>query len=95
MPLRRRILAQTQLFYNGMLEGVYDLLDSYRENVRTGQSVIDAVKEYWIADAELGRAAGGRLPAPAPAEPVSSLGAKPLQEKPATDSAQPARSHSH
>ncbi len=95
VPLRRKILAQTQLFYNGMLEGVYDLLDSYRENVRTGQSVIDAVKEYWIAHAELGRAVGGRLPAPAPAEPVSSPDAKPQQEKPAADSAQPAPSHSH
>jgi outer membrane protein TolC len=93
VPLRRKILGQTQLFYNGMLEGVYDLLDSYRENVRTGQSVIDAVKEYWIAHAELGRAVGGRLPAPA--EPVSFLDAKPLQKKPAAGAAQPGPSHSH
>ena len=93
VPLRRKILAQTQLFYNGMLEGVYDLLDSYRENVRSGQSVIDAVKEYWIAHAELGRAVGGRLPAPTPAEPASSPDAK--QKKPAADAAQPGHTHSH
>jgi outer membrane protein TolC len=95
VPLRRKILAQTQLFYNGMLEGVYELLDSYRENVRSGQSVIDAVKEYWIAHAELGRAVGGRLPAPVFAEPASSPDAKPPQEKPAADSARPGHSHSH
>ena len=89
VPLRRKILAQTQLSYNGMLEGIYDLLDSYRENLRTGQSVIDAVKEYWTAHAELGRSVGGRLPAPAPTEPASSPDAKPQQEKPAADSAQP------
>jgi len=95
VPLRRKILAQSQLFYNGMLEGVYDLLDSYRENVRTGQSVIDAVKEYWIAHAELGRAVGGRLPAPASAAPASSSDTKPPQEKPAADAVPPVRSHSH
>jgi len=93
VPLRRKILAQTQLFYNGMLEGVYDLLDSYRENVRSGQSVIDAVREYWIAHAELGRSVGGRLPAPGSTEPASSPDAK--QGKPASDSSQPGPSHSH
>jgi outer membrane protein TolC len=95
VPLRRKILAQTQLSYNGMLEGVYDLLDSYRENVRAGQSAIDAVKEYWIADAELARAVGGRLPAPTRAEPASSLGAKPTREEPAAGAVQPGTSHSH
>jgi outer membrane protein TolC len=64
VPLRRRMLAQTQLAYNGMLEGIYDLLESYRESVLSGQMAIDAVKDYWIALAELERAVGGRLPAP-------------------------------
>jgi outer membrane protein TolC len=95
VPLRRKILAQTQLFYNGMLEGVYDLLDSYRGNIRAGQSVIDAVKEYWIAHAELGRAVGGRLPALTPAEPGSSFDVKPPQERPGADSARPGPSHNH
>lgn len=64
VPLRKEILAQTQLLYNGMLEGIYDLLDSYRENALAGQAAIDAVKDYWIAYAELERAVGGKLPAP-------------------------------
>ncbi len=66
VPLRRKILAQTQLFYNGMLEGVYDLLADYRESALAAQDLVEAQRDYWIAYAELERAVGGKLPAPAP-----------------------------
>ncbi|HWA12879.1 MAG TPA: TolC family protein [Burkholderiales bacterium] len=67
VPLRGRILAQTQLFYNGMLEGVYDLLADYRESAAAAQALVEAQRDYWIALAELERAVGGRLPPPGPA----------------------------
>ncbi len=62
VPLRQRIVAETQLFYNGMLEGIYNLLNDYREGVLAGKDYIDTQKDYWVAQAELERAAGGRLP---------------------------------
>jgi outer membrane protein TolC len=65
VPLRRRILAQTQLFYNGMLDGVYELLADYRESAAAAQGLVNAQRDYWIALAELERAVGGRLPAAA------------------------------
>jgi cobalt-zinc-cadmium efflux system outer membrane protein len=65
VPLRQRILSQTQLFYNGMLEGVYDLLADYRESAAAAQGLVNAQRDYWIALAELERAVGGRLPASA------------------------------
>ena len=100
VPLRRKILAQTQLLYNGMLEGVYDLLESYRENTLTGQLVIDAAKDYWIANAELARAVGGRLPAQAAAaESPSTLPSAPAtgKEKPEMKAVKPkpGNAHSH
>ena len=82
VPLRQKMLAQTQLAYNGMLEGIYDLLESYRESVLSGQMAIDAVKDYWIALAELGHAVGGRLPAP----PSAPLASEPAPAKPILDS---------
>jgi len=72
VPLRQKMLAQTQLAYNGMLEGIYDLLESFRESVLSGQMAIDAVKDYWIALAELEHAVGGRLPAPTSAPDLES-----------------------
>jgi outer membrane protein TolC len=73
VPLRRRILAQTQLFYNGMLEGVYDLLADYRESALAAQDLVEAQRDYWIAHAELERAVGGKLPAPVPSsEPAQA-----------------------
>lgn len=70
VPLRQRVLTQTQLMYNGMLEGVYDLLTDFREAIAAGRELIDAQREYWTALAELEHAVGGKLPglaAPSPA----------------------------
>jgi outer membrane protein TolC len=67
VPLRERIVKETQFLYNGMLESIYTLLNDYREGVMAGKDYIDAQKDYWIAHAELERAAGGRLPAMADA----------------------------
>ena len=99
VPLRRKILAQTQLLYNGMLEGAYDLLESYRESTLAGQSVIDAVKDYWIAQAELERAVGGRLPAAAALAKIpAAVSAKPTlgqDASRATNAVTPGNPHSH
>jgi len=86
LPLKNNILEETKLRYNGMLEGIYDLLVDAREQVIAGQTYIDALKDYWVAHAELERATGGTLPqeqnttapsstpAPESAEPAPTVG---------------------
>lgn len=63
LPRRRRIVEQTQLEFNGMLIGVYQLLQAKQGEVNAQQESIEAHRDYWIARSELERALGGPLPA--------------------------------
>jgi outer membrane protein, heavy metal efflux system len=62
LPLRARIVEQSQLHYNGMLLGAYQLLQAKQDEVEAQARSITAVRDYWIARADLERAVGGRLP---------------------------------
>lgn len=62
MPLRRQIQHQSLLHYNGMLIGMNELLADARERISAMLGFIDASREYWLAEAELQLAVGGRLP---------------------------------
>lgn len=59
IPLRRRIAEETLLRYNGMLIGVFELLNDAREQIADTRGAIDALKDYWTADASLQSACGG------------------------------------
>jgi outer membrane protein TolC len=65
IPLRKKISDETLLRYNGMLLSVFELLADSREQAAAVNGYITALKEFWIADANLEAALGGRLPAPA------------------------------
>jgi outer membrane protein TolC len=67
IPLRKKISDETLLRYNGMLLSVFELLADSREQAAAVNGYITALKDYWIADANLEAALGGRLPAPATA----------------------------
>ncbi len=62
IPLRRRIADETLLRYNGMLIGVFELLNDARAQIADTLGAIDAQKDYWIADAALQNACGGLSP---------------------------------
>jgi cobalt-zinc-cadmium efflux system outer membrane protein len=64
LPVEEKLVAQTQLHFNGMYVGVFELLQAKRDEIAAGQEYIAALKDYWTARAELERAVGGRLPAP-------------------------------
>ncbi len=66
VPLRRQIVDESTLHYNGMLIGVYELLADAREQVSAVQGHIAATRDFWMALADLQMAAGGRLPALSP-----------------------------
>ena len=69
IPLRKKISDETMLRYNGMLMSVFELLADARDQSTAANGYIDAVKEFWLAQASLEAALGGRLPAPVKGTP--------------------------
>ena len=70
LPLRARVVEQAQLQYNGMLIGVFELLEAKRAQIEAQREHVEALRAYWVARSELERAAGGKLPQ-APARPAA------------------------
>jgi len=64
IPIRERIVAETQKHVNYMLLGVFQLLQAKRDEVNASREYLEALRDYWIVVAELERAVGGKLPAP-------------------------------
>ena len=60
---RREVLAETLKNYNFMLRGVFELLESKRQELEASSAHIEALKDYWSKRADLERVAGGKLPA--------------------------------
>jgi cobalt-zinc-cadmium efflux system outer membrane protein len=73
IPRRERVVALEMERYNAMLGSIYDALRVKQREVDAYRGYIEAVRDYWIARAELDRAAGGRVDArpagPAPGAP--------------------------
>lgn len=61
VPRRQRILALTQLEYNAMLRGVYDLIRARQGLSDALREQVLAVRDYWLARTELDAAASGVL----------------------------------
>lgn len=70
IPLRQKIAGETLLRYNGMLASPFELLADAREQAAAVHATIDALKDFWLAEADLEAALGGRLPVPASAPAV-------------------------
>lgn len=62
VPLRKTISDEMLLRYNGMLVSVFELLADARDQIGAVNAYIDALKDYWLAQADLQQAMGGRLP---------------------------------
>jgi cobalt-zinc-cadmium efflux system outer membrane protein len=62
LPARERILQQTQLQYNAMAASVFQLLLARRDEVEAARSYVEALREYWTAQAEAEQLRSGRLP---------------------------------
>ncbi|MCR4320130.1 MAG: TolC family protein [Candidatus Brocadiaceae bacterium] len=84
LPLRKRIVDESQLYYNGMLIGVYELLLAKQNQINAGREYIDTLRDYWIAGSDLERAVGGRLivteeATRPPAQPVDQPATQPSE----------------
>jgi len=61
LPLRRRVLEQSQLQYNAMVLSPFQLLEARRDEVRTYREYVETLRDYWNARNALENAVGGRL----------------------------------
>jgi cobalt-zinc-cadmium efflux system outer membrane protein len=62
LPLRERIVNEAQLQYNAMQIGVVQLLRDRELQIETGVAYVEALREYWLARADLVQISSGRLP---------------------------------
>lgn len=62
IPQREAIVARTQELQNFMIVGPFELLVAKQEEYDAYQSYLEAIRDYWVARAELGKAVGSRLP---------------------------------
>ena len=60
VPLRKLISEENLLRYNGMLISVFELLADAREQVMSVNAYIEALRDFWLADADLQMALIGK-----------------------------------
>jgi outer membrane protein TolC len=79
VPLRARIAEENLLRYNGMLIGVFELLADARVQIASVHGAIEALRDFWLAQAELDMALVGKpslttvaAPAAAAAQPTGA-----------------------
>ena len=53
VPLKKRISDENQLRYNGMLIGVFELLADARSQIGSVNGYIEALRDFWLAQADL------------------------------------------
>ena len=70
VPLNQRIAEENMLRYNGMLIGVFDLLADARTQIASVNAAIEALRDFWIAQADLDMALIGKPTLAAAAGPA-------------------------
>jgi len=75
VPLKQRISEENLLRYNGMLIGVFELLADARSQIASVNGAIDALRDYWIAQADLDMALVGKPSLSAAAAPAMGAAA--------------------
>ena len=60
VPLRKQIAEENVLRYNGMLIGVFELLADARSQIASVNAAIDALRDFWLAQADLEMALIGK-----------------------------------
>jgi len=75
VPLREQVVSLSQEQYGAMLLGTYQLIAAKQNEVNSYREFIEALRDYWIARADLQVALGAAIPDGTPAAVTS--GAKP------------------
>jgi outer membrane protein, heavy metal efflux system len=83
LPTQASLLEQSQLEYNAMQLGLYELLAVKREQIASYRSYLESTRDYWVAAADLERAVGGTLPGLRPPSGApAAAGTQPREAKP-------------
>ncbi len=61
LPLSNRVVGRSQLQYNAMQLGIFQLLQAKRQQINTGILYIETLRDYWLARTELEQILNGRL----------------------------------
>jgi cobalt-zinc-cadmium efflux system outer membrane protein len=88
IPLRHQIVEQSQLEFNAMQIGVFELLQAKQSEIDAGREYVESLRDYWLARTELEKALGGRLPV---AEATTQPATSPATSQPV----QPQHQHQH
>ena len=75
VPLKRRIAEENLLRYNGMLIGVFELLADARSQIAGVNAAIEALRDFWLAQADLDMALVGKPSLSAAAAPAAPAAA--------------------
>lgn len=59
MPLRTKIEAESLLTYNGMITNTFELLADTRAKISSIMLSLNAKRNFWLADVDLGTAIHG------------------------------------
>jgi outer membrane protein TolC len=62
VPLRKRMSEENLLRYNGMLISLFELLADARQQILTVNASIEALRDFWTAEANLHMAMTGKSP---------------------------------
>jgi outer membrane protein, heavy metal efflux system len=62
LPLRERIVHETQLQYNAMQIGVIELLRAREQQIQAAVTYVDTLLDYWLARTDLEQLLSGRVP---------------------------------
>ena len=60
VPIKKRIADENLLRYNGMLIGVFELLADARSQITSVSGYLDALRDFWLAKADLDMAMIGK-----------------------------------
>lgn len=61
LPLRQRLVEETQLQFNAMNIGIFQLLTVKRDHIEAGRGYVESLRDYWIVRAEMEQLLAGRL----------------------------------
>lgn len=77
LPLHERIVNETQLQYNAMQLGVFELIRARDQQIETAAGYVQALRDYWLARSDLEQLLSGRLPRSSAAVPGQLSGQTP------------------
>lgn len=75
VPVSKRISEENLLRYNGMLIGVFELLADVRSQVTSVNGAIEALRDFWLAQADLDMAMIGKASLTAMSQPATNASA--------------------